>query len=92
MHLPARRPSEHEEPHREEERGVNGGHEPLFLWGQPVLHDGRVDHEKQVREVSRVAEDGAHDDGEEREAQLALVEAVDIDVDEREGFEEGVAG
>jgi hypothetical protein len=45
-----------------------------------------------VREVSRVAEDGAHDDGEESEAQLAPVEAVDADVDEREDFEEGGLG
>ena len=62
----------------------------MFLRAHPVLHDIRLEVPVQVGEIDDHADDAAHDNAGEDDAELADVEAVDADVDEGEGLEERV--
>ena len=75
---------------REQRGGKQGGYESLFLRAQAVLLDVGFEVEVDVRYVDGDADDAADDDASKDNAQLADVEAVDANVDEREGLEEGV--
>ena len=73
-------------PERHQQRRLQN----LLLGLQPVLQHVRDDDEVVHGEVHRDGDAHAHDDGDEVDALLAQVEAVEGPVHQREGLEEGV--
>lgn len=83
-------PAEDEEADWDEEGDEEGGDEAALWLAEAVVADRGLDAVVDVPPVPDDAEDDADGDGEEGQAHFAEVEVVHGDVDEGEGFEEGV--
>lgn len=85
-----RGPAEPENTRRHEGDGEQGRHEAVFLGAQAVALDVRFQVPVDVGAVDGDADDAADHDAGEDHAEFANVEAVDAEVDEWEGLEEGI--
>lgn len=90
VYVLAARPAEDEQPSRHEEGDEQRGDEAALRRAEPMGDDVGVYAGVDVPPVPRDREDDADCDREERQTHFAEVEAVDVNVDEREGFEERV--